>query len=185
MCSSTEAGLVSPVKKTIMKKVVNKAVFLLAIECAYNAAVMLPKLSILSMYLRASTIELYRRAVYVLVVILVMSFLAGDLTAVLEYQPLALFWDPAILGGHRISINAFFRWFSLPNSFTDVAMLVLPQSLVWTPNTTRDQKLALTFTFLSGSVELMASTMRFAIFFRNEATTDGFFRMWNSYHGQS
>lgn len=156
-------------------KVVNWAKFLIAVEWTYLAAVTLPKLSILSMYLRIFTTKSYRRSVYVLGVILIMTFVVGGLTGSLGCQPLAFFWDPTIPGGHCIDINAFFRWISLPNILTDVAMLVLPQPLIWTLKITRNQKIGLTLTFLTGSVGLIASIFRFTTFFRNDAITDGTF----------
>ena len=117
----------------------------------------------------------YRRIVYVLAVTLIMTFLVGGLTGSLGCQPLAFFWDPTIPGGHCIDINAFFRWFSLPNILTDVAMLVPPQALVWTLKVTRHQKIGLTLTFLTGSVGLITSIFCFATFFRNDAITDSTF----------
>ena len=138
-------------------------------------AVTLPELAILSMYLRIVTTKPYRRSVYVLGIILIMNFVVGGLTGILGCQPLAFFWDPTIPGGHCIDINSFFRWISLPNIVTDVAMLVLPQPLIWTPKVTRHQKIGLTLTFLTGSVGLIASAFRFATFFRNDAMSDGTF----------
>ena len=156
-------------------KVVNWAKFLIAVEWIYLAAVTLPKLSILSMYLRVFTTKPYRMSVYVIAVILIMTFVVGGLTGSLGCQPLAFFWNPTIPGGHCIDINAFFRWISLPNILTDVAMLVLPQPLIWTLQITRNQKIGLTVTFLTGSIGLIASIFRFTTFFRNNAISDGTF----------
>ena len=156
-------------------KVVNWAKFLIAVEWIYLAAVTLPKLSILSMYLRVFTTKPYRMSAYILAVILVLTFLVGGLTGSLGCQPLAFFWNPTIPGGHCININAFFRWISLPNILTDVAMLVLPQPLIWNLQISRNQKIGLTVTFLTGSVGLIASIFRFATFFRNNAISDGTF----------
>ncbi|KAF6229653.1 hypothetical protein HO173_011299 [Letharia columbiana] len=112
----------------------------------------------------------YRRIVYVLAVTLI-----NKASLSLGCQPLAFFWDLIIPGGHCIDINAFFRWFSLPNILTDVAMLVPPQALVWTLKVTRHQKIGLTLTFLTGSVGLITSIFCFATFFRNDAITDSTF----------
>ena len=68
-----------------------------------------------------------------------------------------IFWDPTIPGGHCIDINADFRSISLLNVLTDIEMLVLPQPLIWTLQITRDQKIELTSTFLTGSLGLIAS----------------------------
>ena len=156
-------------------KVVSWAKFLIAVEWIYLAAAILPKLAILSMYLRIFTARSYRMSVYILAAVLIMTFLAGGLTGSLGCQPLAFFWDPTIPGGHCININAFFRWISLPNILTDIAMLVLPQPLIWTLQVTRNQKIGLTLTFLTGSVGLIASIFRFTTFFQNNAITDGTF----------
>ncbi|KAM0794239.1 hypothetical protein BDR22DRAFT_776243, partial [Usnea florida] len=156
-------------------KVVKWAKFLIAAEWIYLAAAVLPKLAILSMYLRIFTARSYRMSVYVLAAVLIMTFLAGGLTGSLGCQPLAFFWNPTIPGGHCININAFFRWISLPNILTDIAMLVLPQPLIWTLQITRRQKIGLTVTFLTGSVGLIASIFRFMAFFQNNAITDGTF----------
>lgn len=152
------------------KEVVNWAKLLMAVEWIYLVAVTLPKLSILSMYLGIFTTKSYRRIIHVLAVTLI-----NKASLSLGCQPLAFFWDPTIPGGHCIDINAFFRWISLPNILTDVAMLVPPQPLVWTLKAIRHQKIGLTLTFLTGSVGLIASMFRFATFFRNDAITDGTF----------
>ena len=156
-------------------KVVDWAKLLVAVEWIYFAAVTLPKLSILSMYLRIFTTKPYRRSVYVLAVVLILNFIVGGLTGSLGCQPLAFFWNNSIPGGHCINITAFFRWISLPNILTDVIMLALPQPLIWTLKITRDQKIGLTLTFLTGSVGLIASAFRLGTFFRNDASTDGTF----------
>ena len=157
------------------KKVVSWAKFLLAVEWIYLVAAILPKLAILSMYLRIFTTRSYRMSVYVLAAVLIMAFLAGGLTGLLGCRPLAFFWDPTIPGGHCININAFFRWISLPNILTDIAMLILPQPLIWTLQITRNQKIGLTLTFLTGSLGLVASIIRFTTFFQNNAISDGTF----------
>ena len=156
-------------------KVVSWAKFLLAVEWIYLAAAILPKLAILSMYLRIFTTRSYRMSVYVLAAVLIMTFLAGGLTGLLGCRPLAFFWDPTIPGGHCININAFFRWISLPNILTDIAMLVLPQPLIWTLQVTRNQKIGLRLTFLTGCLGLIASIFRFTTFFQNNAISDGTF----------
>ena len=128
------------------------AKMLLAAEWLYLIAVTLPKLCVLSVYLRIFTTKSYRRAVYILAAIITLNAVAGCLTGTLACQPLNYTWDKTIPGGHCININAFYRWISLPNILTDLAMLILPIPLVWSLHTSTSRKIGLTITFLTGSL---------------------------------
>ena len=156
-------------------KIVVWAKFLIAIEWIYLAAITFPKLCILSIYLRIFITKAYRMTVYTLGMTVILTFIGGGLAGSLGCQPLAYFWDHTIPGGHCFNTNAFFRWISLPNVLTDVIMLVLPLPFIWALHMTRNQKIGLTVTFLTGSVGLIASIFRFTKFFRNDAITDGTF----------
>jgi hypothetical protein len=47
-----------------------------------------------------------------------------------------------------------YTWFSIPNLVTDVAMLALPLPAIWTLKMSRGQKVGLTLTFLTGSMQV-------------------------------
>jgi hypothetical protein len=125
---------------------------LLTAEWLYLLSVALPKLCILTFYLRVFVNKGTRILVYVLAGVIISTFVAGGLTGTLGCQPLAFFWDPTIEGGHCININAFFRWISLPNILTDMAMLIMPLPTVWKLHLSMNRKIGLTVTFLTGSV---------------------------------
>ncbi|KUI66311.1 hypothetical protein VM1G_01527 [Cytospora mali] len=63
-------------------------------------------------------------------------------------------------------------WASFPNIITDVILLVLPLPITWKLNTTKRLKVALTFTFLIGSIGLISSVLRFVSFSSNNSFID-------------
>ena len=133
-------------------RIVRWAKLLLAVEWIYLLAATLPKLCILAIYLRIFTVKLYRRICYVIAAVVIANFIAGGLTGTFACKPVAYNWDKTIAGGRCIDIDGFFRWISLPNIITDVVMLVLPLPVVWGLRATKNQKIGLTITFLTGSV---------------------------------
>ncbi|KAL5356286.1 hypothetical protein BJX96DRAFT_162355 [Aspergillus floccosus] len=77
-----------------------------------------------------------------------------------------------IVVGHRNRQQAFFRYVSIPQIFTDFVILVMPLPYVWKLHTHLTNKLALTGVFLLGGLELVASILRMTIFFQEEIMTD-------------
>lgn len=125
---------------------------LFAVSVYYFSTVGIPKLAILSFYLRIFTTKPYRITVYTLSSIVILT---GILCVALSFgacRPFAYNWDRSIPGGHCIDESAFYRFGSLPNIITDVAILVLPLPLVWNLQTSRNVKVGLTLTFMTGSL---------------------------------
>lgn len=143
---------VAEVATTKPEQLVLWAKCLLAMEWVYGLAVMLPKLAILGFYLRIFVLKSFRRTVYALIGIVILTFLATGLTAVFQCIPLQYIWDKTIPGGHCINVLAFYRWISLPNIITDAMMLALPIPMVWKLNTSAGKKFGLTIGFLTGSM---------------------------------
>ena len=125
---------------------------LVAFEVIYCTAVVFPKLSILATYLRIfGVMEVYRYSVFILMFIIAANGISGDLTSLLSCRPLAARWNPA-LEGHCINVQNYWRFISLANIVSDVAMLVLPQRVIWKLRISLPQKLGLTVVFLTGSL---------------------------------
>lgn len=118
----------------------------------YSAACCLPKLAILSLYLRIFVTPIYRRACYAMIGIIIALAVSDMITGGTLCTPIAYLWDKTIPGGHCVNIPEFYRWGTLPNAITDLMMLVLPLPIVWRLNTTTRIKVGLTITFLTGSV---------------------------------
>lgn len=133
-------------------KLVVWAKFVLIIPEIYLSAVLFPKLAILAIYLRIFNTAPYRIACWVLAAILTANCIATTVAGFLTCIPLEYLWDHTIPGGHCFNINAYFRWASITNIVTDVAMLILPLPVIWRIHTSRSIKLGLTFTFATGSM---------------------------------
>lgn len=131
----------------------NKA--LLVVEFFYTAGITLPRLSILALYMRIFAKTIFakgRIAVYTVVLIMVLFYIVTVLLIFLKCHPLAYMWDTSIPGGHCLNINESNRWVNLPNILIDVVILVLPFPVIWRLHISKNQKLGLAVTFLTGSM---------------------------------
>lgn len=121
-------------------------------ENVYVFVVSLSKLAILCLYLRIFTTRLYRRACYGIAVVIILNLIVGMILSLTICKPLAYRWDKTIPGGSCGDIMTGYRWISLPNLVTDVAMLILPLPVIWGLQIGRSRKIGLTLTFLLGSL---------------------------------
>ncbi|KAF2791122.1 hypothetical protein K505DRAFT_190733, partial [Melanomma pulvis-pyrius CBS 109.77] len=55
----------------------------------------------------------------------------------------------ASINGHCSDLLAAYRYFSIPNILTDIAILLLPVSTVWNLQVSKLQKVGIFFTFLT------------------------------------
>jgi hypothetical protein len=93
-------------------------------------------------------------------------------TAIFQCSPIAYAWDKSIKRGTCINELNYFRWISLPNVITDLAMLILPLPLVWKLHTSSGQKVGLTVIFITDGVEIVSSCVRMSVFFSKNAFED-------------
>ena len=126
--------------------------YLLVVSFYYFFMVAIPKLAILALYLRLFTLRPYRITVYVLAAIVAATGIVCPIMSLNLCRPFEFNWNRMIPGGECWDEQAFYRWGSLPNVLTDIAMLVLPLPIVWRLHTSKKLKLGLTLTFLTGSV---------------------------------
>lgn len=123
-----------------------------ALEMIYLPAVALPKLSILSLYLRIFPNKVFRAITLVVAVIVVLNWLAFVFASTFQCLPVAYQWDKSIEGGRCFDVLLFYRMVNVPNIVTDIAMLILPIPMVWKLHTSRPRRIGLTVCFLAGSV---------------------------------
>ena len=69
----------------------------------------------------------------------------------LQCRSLAMAWNPT-LGGTYIHQRLWARYVSIPNTVIDVALLVLPLSVIWSIWTTLARRMGLTCVFLLGGL---------------------------------
>lgn len=84
--------------------------------------------------------------------ILIAASIANTIVSLAACKPFEANYNPTLPGAKCIDKEAFYIWTSLPNILTDVVMLVLPLPIVWRLQNTKRVKIALTFTFLVGSL---------------------------------
>ena len=124
---------------------------LLAFECVYVTVVMLVKASILVMYHRIFPVPGFRLAVYIIGGVVVAWWLAIVLVCIFQCDPISKAWLPWS-PGTCIDLKASFIGNAVPNIITDIAILALPITQVWSLQGTVARKLSLCCAFLLGSL---------------------------------
>ena len=118
----------------------------------YFIAVTVPKISILSLYLRIFPQKPYRIACYALAGVLMGCLLGNVIATSLICVRVKALWDTSTGEGHCFHQNAYFRYSTLPNILTDIYMLILPLPVIWRMSLSKRDKIGLTITFGTGSV---------------------------------
>jgi hypothetical protein len=127
----------------------------LALIYLYIAAVTLPKLAILSLYLRVfqdSQHRGYRYAAFAIAGILVVCLGIAWVLSTVICTPFAYNWDPTIVGGKCLNKGLMYIMMSLPNIGSDFAIFVLPLPIILNLQMSRNQKIGLVVTFATGSM---------------------------------
>lgn len=135
----------SPATLTVWAK------YLLVIPMVWQSAIVFPKLAILVLYLRFFTKRRDRIACWVIGVLMVANCVGAILAGFFLCTPLEFLWNRKIPGGHCLDINAWYRWGSLMNIFTDVAMLMLPIPVIWKIQISKPVKIGLILIIATGS----------------------------------
>lgn len=139
-------------KENDSEKVANWGKYLLVIATLYFVVVNIPKLAVLALYHRLFPQRTTKITVYLLAGVLISGTIANTIVSLAACKPFKANYDTTVPGHKCIDKEAFFVWTSLPNIITDVIMLVLPLPIVWRLNNTKRIKVALTFTFVVGSL---------------------------------
>ncbi|KAI1379851.1 hypothetical protein F4677DRAFT_297159 [Hypoxylon crocopeplum] len=110
---------------------------------------------------------------YITTGIMVSTAIASLIADLAACDPFSANWaSPDIQATHCINKEALFVWSTFPNIVTDVIMLLLPLPIIWRLHTPTQLKVALTCTFLLGSIGLIASILRFATFSNTNSFID-------------
>lgn len=112
------------------KMLILLAKFLIIQSYLYLVAVALPKLAMLSIYIRVFPNTIVRVICYILGSIVIIGCVVGLFFASFGCRPMAFFWDKNIPGGVCVDVHALYMWVSIPNLITDLIMLILPIPLV-------------------------------------------------------
>lgn len=109
------------------------------------------KTSILAYYKRIFSVRQFRVAVYAVGALVLAWWIAVVLISIFSCKPIHGFWNKEI-NPTCVNTKKFYIGNAVPNIFTDVLILAMPIRMVWTLQTTRPQKVSLSFIFLLGSL---------------------------------
>jgi hypothetical protein len=121
-------------------------------EVLHPAAVAFPKLLVVLLYLHILTNKYERVAAKVLIALILATWLAYTIAVMFQCMPFAFNWDKTIVNGKCFDVQAYANSSSVPNIFTDLAVLVLPLRTVWGLKISIGRRMGLLFIFLTGSV---------------------------------
>lgn len=120
----------------------------------YGLSIALSKCAILFLYLRVFTTSnrTFTLSVYLVGLIVIATGTANTFVSVFQCSPVAYEWDKSLQGGKCIDELTFARYMAIPNVVTGTLMLVMPLPLAWRLNLDISAKIALTATFLHGTM---------------------------------
>lgn len=121
-----------------------------ASEFVYGGAITFPKLTIVALYLRVLQEKWTRRITWVVGVTIILHELAIILVASLICRPFAYKWNKTIRDGHCGNYMAVYRFVSLINIVTDIAILLLPLFTLYKLQLPIAKKIGLFLTFVVG-----------------------------------
>ena len=125
---------------------------LLAGELIWTVSIPIIKLSILLLYTRIfGRLKYFRILAWTLGIFTTVWSVSIFVTLCLQCRPIQLNWDKTI-PGTCIDTQKFYIAGSIPNTFTDLLILLLPLPAVWRLQTTKLQKATLTGIFFLGSL---------------------------------
>lgn len=130
-----------------------------AFEFVYSITITTVKLSVLFFYHRmfpnSATNLKFKVGLYSLAAVSVVLGLGTFIACVFECDLTSLYWDRTSYG-LCIDMKAFLLSTAILNLFTDIAILILPISVVWKLQIKKSQKVAITGIFLLGGLYVNA-----------------------------
>ena len=123
-----------------------------AITVLHFGTVNLPKIAILALYHRVFPNKNVRLGVWIILGVLIGYTISTVIIALAECRLFAANRNPELPGAHCIEKLAFYRYGSIPNLLTDIAMLILPMKVVSNLHMSTRLKIGLIATFTVGSV---------------------------------
>ena len=99
-----------------------------ATESIYTASVAIPKVDILLLYSRIFTGKRTRTLALIILAVVVLHWATSGVIAIFAIRtPFGFKWDVIIPGGICAELILSYRYISIPNIITDLAIMLLPQ----------------------------------------------------------
>ncbi|KAI1763224.1 hypothetical protein GGR53DRAFT_531687 [Hypoxylon sp. FL1150] len=144
-----------------------------ATEFVYMAGVTFPKVCILLLYLYIFVDRTVRIITKVVLGVVLTNFVATGIIATFTIcQPFAFKWDKSIPNGHCTDLMAGYRYISIPNIFTDLAILSLPISTLYRLQISRIRKIGIFLTLMAGGLGIVTAIVRFVGFYMVDLFSD-------------
>ncbi|KAI1472490.1 uncharacterized protein F4812DRAFT_15076 [Daldinia caldariorum] len=139
-----------------------------ALEFIYMANVAFPKICLLILYLRIvdGKVKLITK---ITMGVVITNYIVSIPTIVVLCRPFAYNWDKTI-DGHCVNMMDVFRYVSLPNIVTDVAIVAIPFPMLYKLQVSRERKVGLFVTFLAGGLGIFCAIIRFVEYMREDWT---------------
>ncbi|KAH9203331.1 hypothetical protein DL95DRAFT_321614, partial [Leptodontidium sp. 2 PMI_412] len=144
----------------------------------YGFSTMFTKLSMLLFFLRITPSPLFRRTVYVAIVIVVIYSVVGSLEFTYACRPLEKIWDFTITHGSCISLDVVPVFNAASNSATNLAILLLPIPMLKNLQLPFRQKLGAGLILALGGFVFSVSIVRLKFVFGMASMTDA---TWEGY----
>ncbi|KAL8860981.1 MAG: hypothetical protein Q9178_002494 [Gyalolechia marmorata] len=131
----------------------------------WTISMALIKVSILLFYRRLfpreNTTATWRLCHLLLMILSVALGVIGVLGFALQCTPVAYNWDLTIPGGRCMNREAFTKFTNMGNIVTDILILVMPISIVWSLHLPKNKKIGVCMLFLLGGFVCIAGILRF------------------------
>lgn len=126
---------------------------LIAVECFYLVCLACIKISFLLLFRKVFPGTYFRRITEIVGAIVIAATIVGCFVGIFACRPINAFWDftPSPTAKcMNIELYMIGNW--VHNVVTDLAILCLPQTMIWKLQIDRKSKIALAFTLLLGSL---------------------------------
>ncbi|KAI1733377.1 hypothetical protein F4680DRAFT_441909 [Xylaria scruposa] len=144
-----------------------------ATEFVYMAAVTVPKVALLLLYIRIFAERKYQIMAWIVIAVAVTHFwTSGVIVGFTICQPFSFKWDKSITYGKCADLMAAYRFVSVPNLLTDVAILLLPFPTLYRLQMSKTRKVGLFITFLTGGLGIIAAIIRLIGFYTVDLASD-------------
>ncbi|KAF2794710.1 hypothetical protein K505DRAFT_360851 [Melanomma pulvis-pyrius CBS 109.77] len=133
-------------------------------ELIYVMSLPLPKLAILCLYYRLFTSKMSYYILYVTGLVIVATCLFGVLAGFFNCRPFDSFWELTVEAHCTMDRMVAFRYYSIPNMVTDVAIILIPVPALWRLKVGVLTKIGVALTFLTCTFGIVTSALRFVAF---------------------
>lgn len=122
-----------------------------AYQYLYCTAVFAIKISVLSFYRRIFLTPKFKQITDIIGAVIIAWWIAVIIVCTFSCNPIRGYWNKTIISS-CVDVETFSTATTVPHLLTDVIVLLLPIRMIWRLQLARNQKFAMSFIFLLGSL---------------------------------